>query len=88
MAIWKLTPISTDPEEWRLSSYRGSVTVRASSEAEAREVAWGKFLQAEKHQPGRTTPLSPWKNGSVVSCERVSGSRFPQDGPAEVLDPA
>lgn len=88
MAIWKLTPTARDLDDWRLSSYRGPVIVRAHDEDEARSTATSKFCQAAM----RTTPLqdillNPWRQSELVSCELLKDSGYAEDGPAEVLYP-
>ncbi len=39
MMIFKLTPIDAEPDQWKASTYKGEVIVRAEDESEARHLA-------------------------------------------------
>ena len=87
MPLWKLIPIDTGHANWIASTHKGEAVVRAVDEGLARELAAGAFGLAVRYIAGADTPLPPWRDAGIVSCERVKDERFPEDGPDEVLDP-
>ena len=87
--IWKLTPLDLESHNWRASTYKGQVIIRAATEDRARRIASMAFGIAVKRVLGETTAINPW--GRIIgesSCERLVDSAYPEDGPDEILDPA
>lgn len=87
MPIWKLTPLSTDSLHWDLSTHRGEAIVRAKNEREARQLATERFAVAVKRKVGHTTPLNPWEDTALVSCEAIQTNDYQDTGPAAILIP-
>ncbi len=85
--IWKLTPTDVPSDHWECSTYKGEVIVRAASEDAARTAADLAFHKATPKSLGRDTPLSPWEQMNLVSCNRLDDSDYEGWGPAEVLFP-
>ena len=88
MPIYHLIPYSNAEADWSRSIYKGLVTVRATSENEARHVAAIALGKAKRVVPGAATTTSPWRDESAVHCEVVKDPRFPVEGPSALLDPA
>lgn len=82
MAIWQLTPVNRTAAEWEQSSYCGPVSVRASSEAEARVTASRAFCPARQQASS-----DPWTHLSLVTALLVPQSAYISTGPAAVVGP-
>jgi hypothetical protein len=88
MAIWRLIPIDLADPSWVGSSHRGPVLVRARDEALARETAQAAFGAATRFVPGKGVPIPPWTRPQLVRAERIEHPFYPDEGPAEVLEPS
>ena len=80
MAIWQLYPIDSRSPEWKNSTYRGPVIVRAGSEEAARALASIGFCQGPEAQ-------CPWSQPYLVSARLVAESGYIENGRAEILGP-
>lgn len=87
MAIWKLSPLNTGAPDWKASTYRGDVIVRAKNEKEARLCAMQRFTIATKKNLAEKTPTCPWTQSELVSCEELMESKYPAIGESTVLEP-
>ena len=88
MRLWRLTANDLNHPNWSASVHKGVVTVRAPTEAEARELTDLAFGIWRQHVAGAPTSSPPWTDPSLVSCESLTeDDRFAADGPDEVLDP-
>jgi hypothetical protein len=87
MPLWHLLPLDNTSDHWRTSTYKGEVIVRAASEAEARSTAATTFSMAYTRTPGGTMLFSPWRQPSIVGCQRVEGVSHENQGPAAVVYP-
>ena len=87
MPIWKLVPINQTDPNWEASTHKGSVIVRAATEKAARERAQLAFTIATQVRPGEATKITPWKYGDLVDGHTITDSRYPEDGPEEILEP-
>ena len=87
MHIWKLEPTDIESEDWRTSTYKGPVIVRAKDEASARLLAVEAFGIAVRRKAGNDTPLMVWSQGELVTCIRLDDSEYKKEGPEEVLSP-
>lgn len=88
-AIWKLVPLNPESQNWRASTYKGAIIIRAATEDRARRIASMAFGIATKRVLGEDTIVNPW--GRIIgeaSCERITKPEYPEDGPDEILDPA
>jgi hypothetical protein len=85
MKVYKLFPISGDPESWKQSTFQGTLIVRASGEVSARICA-----HVEKTDIDLARVLvdedSPWLNSSTVGCVEISPDGFNMHGPSEILE--
>lgn len=88
MHLWQLIPLERGDRNWAASTYRGKVIVRARNEAEAREVAARTFGVKTRFPLGRGVAAPPWLRRGSVRAEIAEDTRYPMDGPAEVLFPA
>jgi hypothetical protein len=88
MPIWKLSPIDLQAEDWKYSTYKGDILIRAQNEYEARDIAKGHFRRAARITTLNTL-LSPWPNPALVQCfQYESDGSWEADGLSAVLDPA
>lgn len=86
MPIYKLTPRLRDDPDWRTSSYRGPVIVRAPSEKAARWAASLAFDAPTRRKLGGAS-RSPWRRADTVTAKPVKTTRWPATGGVEILDP-
>jgi len=87
MPIWRLEPTEIESTDWRRSTYKGQVVVRAKNENEARKLASEKFDTAADVEHGQNTPMNPWFQGELVRCEQLVGSDYVEAGPDAILSP-
>ncbi len=87
MPIWRLEPIDTTDHNWRASTYRGPMLIRAADEQRARAIATLALGVAARHVPGSDVPVVPWDYSGLVSCSRADDTTFAEEGPDEILDP-
>jgi hypothetical protein len=88
MPIWKLSPIDLTDPSWEASDHTGAAVIRAPDEKTARAAASVAFAHATVVVPGRRTIIPPWKYAGLVSAERLTDTRWPEEGEIEILDPA
>ena len=88
MPIWKLNQIDPHHKRWVLSSIGGPTIVRAETEGEARRLAAERYEAGKATRPPNPEDFSdlPWLDPALCSVEQIEDSRWPADGPAEVLD--
>ncbi len=87
MQIFRLLPIDLHSANWRPSSHRGVVLVRAHGEEIAREVACMAFSQGVDVSLHANTLMCPWRSERLVSCEVEDDTNWDVDGPVEILEP-
>jgi hypothetical protein len=88
MPVWRLEPCDPADPSWEASSHRGPVVLRAPSEAVARETAELAFGVKTRFAPATGMRVSPWLRPHLVRARIVEGPAYPEEGPAEVLDPS
>ena len=88
MHIFELKPTGVPSIHWEGSDHEGrTIFVRASNEAEAREIVTVAFAKMVTRQLYGDSSEAPWKNPDLASCTLQTEPRFKTDGPAEVLFP-
>lgn len=87
MMILKLNPTAVESDRWRASRYRGEVLARAKDEKQARTLATQHFRAVSEYVHGADTPLPPWPDPELVTCEVVDDWGIETDGPVEILSP-
>lgn len=85
MIVWKLTPLNLKAPEWRRSTYRGEVFVRAITAYDARAAAAAAYARAPRARGTGTLSL-PWLLPQRAACEPVRVTCFPPEGAAATLD--
>jgi len=88
MPLWKLTPVDLTDPNWEASTHKGTVIVRAPSEAAAREAAEAAFGVKTRFAPGRGVKAPPWKRERIVRAEKITDSKYATEGPTELLEPS
>ncbi len=92
MALWKLAPINLVHPRWEVSTYKGTVIVRAPNETAARRAATEKFYESMDRPVGDLIRFSPWKDdpedAALVEVTPIEDDRYEAEGPSEVLEPA
>jgi hypothetical protein len=88
MPIWRLIPIDPLDPNWAASSHRAPAVVRAPDERLARKTAAEAFAVQVRFMPGQGIRVPPWRRKQSVRAERVRESPYPDEGPAEVLEPS
>ena len=88
MPVWQLDPIDQNDGNWKTSIHCGRVIVRASDERRARELANIAFPIAVEHGlPGGDAIDVPWGQENLVTCHRLGGSEYEEDGPDTIFEP-
>ncbi len=87
MRIWRLTPISPQGHDWRLSNYIGVAIVRAESEFAARRRAQILFSRDIARDRESHAATSPWLDPRRVHCLPLVRSLFTRFGAEEVVQP-
>jgi hypothetical protein len=87
MAIWLLTPLDPNDQNWESSSHCSPVVVRAPNEQKARAVAAEAFDVKTGFRPGHGMRFPPWTRSTLVKAEHIHDSRFEEDGPTALLEP-
>jgi hypothetical protein len=72
---WRLAPTGADTMLWSLSSYHGTVLVRAYDELQARSMIADR-LRVPVSANGDGSRASPWYLRELVSCEKVEEGRL------------
>ena len=85
MPIWRLTPRDLASPLWAASNYTGIAVIRAATERDARQAAVQGF---GKELPGISWHTHPWYQLTLVACEELSDSGYPETGPTAILEPA
>jgi len=90
MGIYRLVPIARpDDSNWDRTTDQGEVIVRARSSGDARVVASeGEARAAGKDPAVETTQLlaSAFRDPHLYAVRLVSDTRYPAEGPREVLE--
>lgn len=86
MPIYLLSPIELNEhhDDWKCSSRRDPILIRAQTERRAREIA--STMSVEATSDG-SVHLSPWVNESLVAHARETNTGYPEDGKDEILEP-
>lgn len=87
MKIWELRPIDPSHRNWRASTYKGSVIIRAPDEERARWIAKLALDIATEGKLGEDVVFSPWGDDTVVGIQERTDSGYPDNGPEAILDP-
>jgi len=88
MPIYELVPIDPDDRSWKRSTYCGRVIIRARDEARARQIAKLAFDIAALPVSGENLPHCPWHYENMARCCRLEESRYAENGPEAILEPA
>ena len=84
MPIWRLIPIDLTSPCWAASQHSGIAIIRAATELEARQAAMQGF---GREVAGIPWHANPWRQLTLVACERLEQSGYPEMGPAAILEP-
>jgi hypothetical protein len=84
MPIWRLTPRDLTSPCWAASQHTRIAIIRAATEREARQAAMQGF--------GREVPdipwhANPWRQLTLVTCECLEQSAYPDTGRTAILEP-
>lgn len=85
MPIYQLSPKNLEDDNWRCSSMKEPVIVRAGSCDEARAVCANQFGKIPEYFG--PIPTDPWYMPRLVDCQEIEDPRWPVDGPNQILDP-
>ncbi len=89
MPLWKLEPINLANNNWRSSTYKNEVIVRADDLNKARGLAARAYGITPHAQPGETTIINPWDNPGLVTTIQVPATGdYAEDGDQEIVYPA
>lgn len=88
MPIYLLSPVSIDDPNWRASTYKREVTIRAPNEDIARSAACLAFGIAVARTT-RDAPISicPWRLQELATCVTIEDDEGINGGPVEIVDP-
>ena len=85
MPIYQLAPKNLEDHNWRCSTVKEPVIVRAGSCDEARNICANQFgVVPELVGP---IPTDPWYMPRLVDCQEFKDPRWSIDGPNQILDP-
>ena len=84
MPIWQLIPLDLTSPCWAASQYSGIAIIRAATEREARQAAMQAFGREVSDVPWHA---NPWRQLTLVSCERLQQSEYPDTGSTAILEP-
>ena len=88
MPIWALEPLDWEDPNWKASTYRGQVIVRAENEKQARFLAAKAFAIAPHATLGQPLRITPWYYaGSVSCCQLPPSNDYSEEGEEGVLGP-
>ena len=88
MLLYRLTPTNLNDPNWRTSTYRDVVVVRASSEEQARSLVSKAFdTTLAPSSPGGKIATPLWQHSYAVRAEVVQDQRYRSEGPAGILEP-
>jgi len=85
MAIWSLYSIDDNSPNWRASTYKGDLLIRAETESKARQIAAMEYGIAPEKIPGGATIFAPWNCGQTVACKQIHDSDYDENGQEEIL---
>ena len=89
MPLWKLEPINLANSNWRSSTYKNEVIVRAEDLNKAKDLAAKAYGTVPRAQPGETTIINPWDNPGLVRTIQVQATDdYAEDGDQEIVYPA
>jgi hypothetical protein len=88
MQLWKLSVVQPDSDDWRASTYKGKAIIRAPDKSSARRLAGIAFSIASKRIIGQPTPVDPWIQKDLVSCEPFESNEYDIDGSEAILYPS
>lgn len=88
MPIYRLTPTNLSDPNWRASTYRDVIVVRAKSEDQARSLAAGAFdTTLVPSSPHRSVATPLWRLPHAVRVEVIEDLRYRTEGPNGILEP-
>ena len=85
MPIYQRSPKNLEDHNWRCSTVKEPVIVRAGSCDEARNVCANQFHEVPDYFG--PIPMDPWCMPHLVECQEIEDLRWPVDGPNQILDP-
>ena len=89
MPLWKLKPINLANNNWRGSTYKSEVIVRAKDVSKAKDLAAKAYGTVPLARPGETTIINPWDNPGLVRTIQVQATDdYAEDGDQEIVYPA
>ena len=88
MPLWKLEPINLANSNWRSSTYKSEVIVRAENLSKAKDLAAKAYGTVPHAQPGETTIINPWDTGLVRTIQVQATDDYAEDGDQEIVYPA
>ena len=89
MALWKLEPLDTTDHNWKASTFKSEVIVRAPDSRMARLLASRAFGIAPERVSAGTIPVVPWDEVRLVGCEEVEPTEnYAADGDSGIVYPA
>jgi hypothetical protein len=84
MPIWRLPPRDLTSPCGAASQHTGRAIIRAATEREARQAAMQGF---GREVPDIPCHANPWRQLTLVACERLEQSAYPDTGPTAILEP-
>lgn len=87
MKLWRLEPVKPLSRNWKASTYKGEVIVRAESELEARQIASSAYCIATKVVPGEKVRINPWHYAVDTVCIEYDGHDYDESGKTEIVGP-
>jgi len=88
MPLWGLVPVDPFDPNWKASSCRGRVVVRALDEERARNAAEKAFGVKVRFTPGAGITAPPWNRPALVRAEVIRNDHYEEKGPTEMLFPS
>jgi DNA-binding XRE family transcriptional regulator len=88
-SVWQLAPVDLASDNWKASTYKGEIIVRAPSERRAREIATLACTIARARLPTGRPALNPWNRMTgEATCERLNERYLLESGSEAILSPA
>ncbi len=88
MRLWQLDPKNLAHRNWRASTYKGRVVIRAETEERARQITTLATAIAVRRIPREDTITPPWSDPEIVACRSIQFEESSERGPEVVLAPA
>ncbi len=88
--IYEIYDVDPNHPDWRMSTFRGTVIIRAKDEDEAYSIATQEFITAAEVPEGIATPTAtnPWSpKSSATKYKEVLDGDWNREGESEVLMP-